>query len=355
MSRLAPADLDRLKDGLIRTLDHWVGQRFPGARRDGPLWRMWNRDGGAGEAFVINRAGPRAGAFHDFYNHEHGGVLDLWMAAIRESDFRRACAEAARYLGDPATLATLEAAPTREQRAKGDADDVARRARLAKRLFLEAEPLAGSMAEAYLLGRGLRVSALPRPPGALRFHPGLRCPETFRDTGELRPAMVAIVTGPDGGQVAIHRTFLARRDARVVKVPDMRNAKRSLGAVAGGFVPLQRGASDRRWPQMPAGEVVHVTEGIEDGLSVALALPSARVIVAISMDNMANLPVPPSGGGYALCAQNDRPETLEKFETVATKLRARCPVAVVRPPEGLKDWNDWAQALARPAATEACA
>lgn len=348
MTRLAAADLDRLKEGLTRALDDWVPRRFPGVAADGrQLWRMYNLDGGAGTGLVINRTGARAGSWHDFFNHAHGSVLDLWMAAIRESDFRKACAEAARYLGDPATLAALEAAPDRPQRERAATDEAEKRRRMATRLFLEARPLAGSPAERYLIGRGLRVGALPRPPGALRFHPGLRCPETFRETGLLRPAMVAMVTGAAGAQIALHRTFLdILPDGRVTKARDMRKAKQSFGPVGGGFIPLSRGGSGRRWPDMPEGEPVHVTEGIEDGLAVALCAPAARVVAAISMDNIAALPVPPSGAGLVLCAQNDRPETLESFARVAEKARARMPALVVRPPQGRKDWADWAQALA---------
>lgn len=365
MARLADADLDRLRDGLTRTLDDWAPKRFPALRRDGELWRMGDIDGTPGQSLVINRRGPRAGSWHDFAAHAHGSVLDLWMAALRLSDFRAACEEAARYLADPAILKALERAPDRARdEAQADAARAAGRAKLVRRLFLEARPLAGSPAEAYLIGRGLAVSRLPRPPGALRFHPALRCPR-WRETGEMRPGMIAIVAGPDGGQVAVHQTFLARGgDGRWRKAPELTKdeVKRSLGPVRGGFIPLARGASGRRWPDMPAGETVHVTEGIEDGLAVALAAPAARVIAGISLSNMANLPTPPSGGGFALCAQNDaKPAAIEGFERVRALLSARCPVIVLRPPAAFKDWAEWAQHLSEAqlaaaiATAEACA
>lgn len=350
VARLDRSELDRLRDGLIATIDHWVPLRFPGARRDGALYRMWDRDGGRGEACVVNRAGARAGQYHDFWAGEHGGVFDLWMRAIRARDFRAALVEAARYLAEPAVLAALERAPDRERRQREGDEDQRRRARAARHLFLEAAPLPGSPAEAYLLGRGLDVSRLPCPPGALRHHPALRCPETHRETGLLRPALVAAVTWPDGSFGALHRTFLERASDGVWrKAGDMRAPKASLGPVGGGLIPLARGASRAPWSRRPAGEDVYVTEGIEDGLAVALALPGARVVAALSLGNFARLPPLADGGRWIFCGQNDDdPHLVERLMAAAAALGG----IVVRPPAGVADWADWARAIreAAPAA-----
>ena len=77
--------------------------------------------------------------------------------------------------------------------------DAARRAARAERCWREAQPIAGTLAERYLRGRGVTV-----PLGeALRFHPAC----WHGPTARRWPAMVARVEGSDG--FAVHRTYLA--------------------------------------------------------------------------------------------------------------------------------------------------
>src|SRR5262249_57871642 len=79
-------------------------------------------------------------------------------------------------------------------------DDAARTA-LALDIWHEARPAPGTLAEKYLVSRGLHLP----PPLTLRFHVGLKHP-----SGGIWPAMVALVTqGADHEALAIHRTFLA--------------------------------------------------------------------------------------------------------------------------------------------------
>ena len=72
---------------------------------------------------------------------------------------------------------------------------------LARRIWGEAVPPAGTLVEAYLRGRGLAL-----PVGApLRFHPA--CPRG----AERWPAMLALMTDPVTGEpCGVHRTFLTR-------------------------------------------------------------------------------------------------------------------------------------------------
>src|SRR5262245_53676645 len=80
--------------------------------------------------------------------------------------------------------------------------DNAKRTEAALVIWQSATPAGGTLAENYLVSRGLYLP----PPPTLRFHPGLKHP-----SGGIWPAMVALVThGGDGKPVGIHRTFLAR-------------------------------------------------------------------------------------------------------------------------------------------------
>ena len=122
---------------------------------------------------------------------------------------------------DPATLAQREA----ERRA-----EAVKRAAQAKRLWLEAQPIAGTVAEAYLRGRGITCE-LPR---TLRFHGAC----WHGPTARRYPAMVAAVQG--SGAAAVHRTYL-RPDGS--GKADIEGDKLMLGATAGGAVRLSDGLS----------------------------------------------------------------------------------------------------------------
>ncbi len=63
----------------------------------------------------------------------------------------------------------------------------------------------------------------------------------------------------------------------------------TLGRSRGGAVNLWRGASGMPIKPAPEGESVHLTEGIEDGLTVAISAPVVRVLAAVSLANMAAL------------------------------------------------------------------
>jgi putative DNA primase/helicase len=85
------------------------------------------------------------------------------------------------------------------------------------------KPVPGIPVETYLASRGIDLP----PPGALRFHSGLRHP-----SGDAWPAMVALVTpGHDGAALAMHCAFLARDGNGKAPVEP---AKMMLGPCGGG-------------------------------------------------------------------------------------------------------------------------
>ena len=141
---------------------------------------------------------------------------------------------------------------------------------------------------------------MPFPLRAVRFHASLWCQEA----GRAYPAMVAPVVDGKGKFLALHRTWLTAGGAKApVATP-----KKVLGRYRGGLIRLWRGgcASDpetgalRQTPRLAevtAPVEVDLTEGIEDGLSVALACPEARVVVAgVALASMAAIRWPPAIG-----------------------------------------------------------
>jgi len=209
------------------------------------------------------------------------------------------------------------------------------------------ERLRETPAAAYLAGRGIDLASLKdsqgcsRQPRALRFHGNC----WNRESGKFWPALLAAVLDPAGGFAAVHRTWLAidsRQPSAVSKAP-LEEPKMTLGRYAGGAIRLWQGASGRPLEQAGPGETVALTEGIEDGLTVAIAKPELRVLAAVHLGNMKNVVLPGAVERVLICADNDGANkgakkglarAVEAFTGQGRK------VLIARPPDGTHDFND---------------
>jgi phage/plasmid primase-like uncharacterized protein len=209
---------------------------------------------------------------------------------------------------DPATIAQRKA----QQRA-----DAEKRATQAKRLWLEAQPITGTIAETYLRGRGITCEL----PETLRFHP--EC--WHGPTARRLPAMVAAVQG--AGLPAVHRTWL---DADGMGKANIDPPKAMLGAVAGGAVRLAVGL----------GPLV-VAEGIETALSLASGLlqTPATVWAALSTSGIRGLHLSPTASRLTIAPDGDAPGR-EAANALAERAHALgWQVSLLPAPDG-RDWND---------------
>lgn len=280
---------------------------LPNGRREGHEWRCGSVQGEAGRSMAVHLAGPRAGVWCDFGGapDDRGDALDLIAAVLFRGDKKQALRWARAWLGidrvDPASIPQQQAAARAKKKRAVDEED--RNRRLGQHMFLSAKPqLAGTWSEIYLRGRGIDFARLGRQPGALRHHDELTHPET----GEVCQGLVAAITAPDGGFLAVHRTFLERlADGRVVKLRGVEDAKLTLGRYAGGCIRLWRGASGKAWRDMPAGEWIVAGEGIEDTATAVMAAPEYRAVVAVSLSNLAGIVLPAAAAGVIILAQND--------------------------------------------------
>jgi hypothetical protein len=194
----------------------------------------------------------------------------------------------------------------------------ARRAEAAHQLWGESQPIDGTLAEAYLRGRGI---ACPSP-DRLRFHP--QC--WHGPSGSRFPAMVALVEGGDG--FAVHRTFL--RPDGTGKAGLAGGDKLMLGATAGGAVRLSGGRSR-----------LAITEGIESGLSLLCGLLAgpATVWAALSTSGMRSLRLPPVAGQLVIACDGDRPGREAAFVLASRANALGWEVSLIDPGAGA-DFND---------------
>jgi len=209
---------------------------------------------------------------------------------------------------NPAELARREA----ERQAEAQ-----RRALRASFCWKEAQPIAGTLAESYLRGRGITC---PLPP-TLRFHPAC----WHGPTATKAPALVALVDGGDG--FAVHRTYLRADGAgKAALDPD----KAMLGAVAGGAVRLTQ-----------AQGPLAVAEGIETALSLACGLlrTPATICAALSTSGMRGLRLPPEAGRLTIAPDGD-PAGRTAAHALAERAHATgWAVSLLPAPDG-RDWND---------------
>lgn len=325
-----------------------AAELLPHGRREGHEWRCGSLAGEAGGSLGVHLAGGKAGIWCDFSTGECGDALDLVAQVLFRGEKREALAWSRAWLGlegaDPAVLAQRaeRAQAQAKRRDEAAAEQAARRSASAFRLWLGAEErIAGTPVDAYLRGRHIALDELGRQPRALRYHPRLWHEPSQRHW----PAMVAAVTDINGHTIAVHRTYLqTHQDGRVTKAP-VEPQKMVLGGYRGGCIRLWRGASGKPLAKAPAGETVDICEGIEDALSVALAMPEARVIAAVSVSNMSTIELPAAIGAVRLWRQNDtEPQAVAAFDRAAESfLRSGRRVLVPELPRDVHDANELLQ------------
>lgn len=353
--------IDAIKQQLCARLDELVKQLFPNATVIDHEWAVGDIHGSPGQSLRIHRGGHKAGWWVDWANRDRdkGDVLTLIAAGACQGDVKAAIPWAVTWLG----LGRLTETQRRDIERKAEASRVRAAADTAKArekmrgaarsLWLGpgSTPIQGTPADRYLMGRRIDIRTLGRAPGALRFHAAVWCAELERKI----PAMLGVIQDAAGWEhISTHRTYLEiQPSGHVIKAPGLKEPKKTLGAYAGGHIPLWRGASGKPWRHGPEAEWVATGEGIEEGLSIALAMPHLRVVSHVSLGNLGEMHVPEHCGGLFIGANNDgKPEPIAALARALERLEARgVPHQVVRPPAEHKDFNDWLRALTAPAVT----
>jgi hypothetical protein len=196
-----------------------------------------------------------------------------------------------------------------------DRDD-ARRTEAALAIWQSAKPALATPIETYLVSRGIHLP----PPGALRFHAGLKHP-----SGGYWPAMVALVTnGREGTPIAIHRTFIVRDGGGKAPVDPQ---KMMFGPCRGGAVRLGT-----------PNDVLMIGEGLETCLA-AMQATGHPAWAALSTSGLRTLDLPADVRDVIVLADgDDAGEAAARDCAWRWKWEGR-RVRIARPPKGL-DFND---------------
>lgn len=345
--------IDRM---LVNKMEALARALAPDGERRGHEWVAKNpaRSDARLGSFSINL---NTGVWKDFSAGDGAKTLPgLGLVAYlaTEGDFSRAITWAKSWLGltdekpDPAVAQKLEAQAKRSRE-----DELRRRqAKLnaAFAIYLDAMPLSGACpGSLYLKARGIEPAGLEegRFPRSLKFHPRITHPH---HEGKV-PALIACqsLEGKPHGFAGIHRIYLAETGGVWGKA-FAKDAKLSLGYQLGASIRIAKGVSKKAIAAAPAGEWVHACEGIEDALSLALAMPGTRVVAAYSLAALGNLSFPPQIGGVVVMGDNDTGNQVaeDALEAACLKLCDRYPVKLARLPDRFKDVNDCLLGKARP-------
>jgi phage/plasmid primase-like uncharacterized protein len=221
-----------------------------------------------------------AGKWTDAATGEHGDLLDVIRESCGLIDFKDVADEARTFLSmphpdpEPERRSHMAKAPTGSPEA-------------ARRLINMAEPISGTLVQAYLRERGITDL---RGTGSLRFHP--RCyyrPDEYSPT-ETWPAMIAAVTDLRDRITGAHRTWLdpLRPDKAPIDTP-----RRAMGDLLGNAVRFGGG-----------GEVMAAGEGIETVLSIR-QIAELPIMAALSAAHLAAVPFPDTLRRLYIVRDND--------------------------------------------------
>ena len=313
--------------------------------------------------------GDAAGAFKDFTDPDYtkGDIFGLvaYLNGALPTDFDKGRAWLEDFLG-LATLSPAEreaAQRARERRRRESEEARASRKRwsvgAAGRAWTSGrKPLPGSPAWTYLKARGIDLDQVATYAGDLRWGP---C-EYFMGAeyvveplpgggvnrrkvrpGPILPAIFTPLRDAGGTLQALHYTFLRPDGSGKAEVE---KPKLIWPQQVGLVMRIANGAGNHSPEEAEAlGESCDLvlTEGLEDGLSVALACPDLRVWGCASLSNIAHAPIArPCVDAVLVAAQNDfgnptAQATLARAEEALA--RHGKPIVRLPAPTG-KDLND---------------
>ncbi len=206
----------------------------------------------------------------------------------------------------------------------------------AKAMWLAAKPLnANCPVTMYLQHRGIDLASTFVKANAIRFSPAMK----HGESGLSCQCMIAAMSDASGQIVAVHRTWLRFIDPHFEvsnfsikacghwdKAP-LAPPRKIWPAFTGSVIRIHKGSS-KLSPEAAekkglSGPCV-ITEGVEDGLAIAISRPDLRVWAAGSLGNLANVPRLPCVSEFIVCQDNDwgKPQAEQQFNRAIRSLGA---------------------------------
>jgi hypothetical protein len=339
-------EIKEIANGQCRAI---VMHLLPNGRENCGYWEVGSIEGEPGQSLKINLGGASRGqcgrisARRRARKERAGNILQLIAAVKFGHDIGKALKWARSWLGldnlDPNRLATEKAKASRAARANLEAAAEQPRRIAAARCSSTSRPSrcrARSPKPTY--ARGGSISAPPARGAGLAQVPSrvLLRRDAIEAAGDGRGR------GQSRGPAYRHAPHLSPR--RRQGQGDGARGEEGARQISGRLHPAWKGEHDCPMAELPPGTPIYVSEGIEDGLSVALARPSLRVIAAISLSNLGALELPPSCPIYILGQRDEKMRAIEAFAAAVARLQDKGhEVFLIFPPQGVKDYNELLQ------------
>jgi hypothetical protein len=288
-----PGEIDRIKRS--NPITEVVGRYVTWDKKKSRKGDMWACCPFHGEKSPSFHADDKRGIYKCFSCGAAGDVIEFIQQHNHVS-----FAEAVRILGGQASAAVdpeqerrmrARRAQQQAQREGEQKVEATKRAASARSIFDSAVPVAGTLAERYLIGRGIGKCTWPT---TLRYANGI---DYDLEPGLILPALVCAATDKDDRMRAVWRIYLDRETGGKAKVE---NAKLGKGPAAGCAVRLG-----------PAAETIKVCEGVETGLAIreigSTVGDTRPVWCALSTSGMAGLEVPETVRRVLIYYDDDMP------------------------------------------------
>lgn len=193
---------------------------------------------------------------------------------------------------------------------------------LARSIWQEAKPIADTLGERYLRGRGILG---PLPP-SLRFAwtPLWHDRKTGR-TGPRMPGVICACQDGNGRITGVQRILLDRSGAKAA----IKRPKRNIGQVWGGALRLAA-----------VGPTIILCEGPEDGLSLAMRYPDLPVWVTLGTGGLSQVVLPDIVREVILGGDNNAPGRAAVARAQEAYIAQHRGVTPLFPPPTYEDFND---------------
>lgn len=359
MSRFAIA-----KDHVLGSLETIVSELLHAKQkfRRRSLWNVRNpfRPQSKEDQMVVWLTGARRGAWKDFVSGDAGDAIDLVAFGLQghvDAETRMAAVE---WIEDRFGLKTMDkarrdqlAAEARSKQVAAEATDQKRRKSSidrARKFFYACHPtVTGTPAAVYLASRNVPVETVPNLARSLRYRRD--CEYWLQGTRPRHPSMIAAMVDVRGKIGACHYTFLKPDGSdKAGLVPDGQSKakdKMMFPETAGLVIRLTNGPSGLSAEEAIAQGVTGIcglVEGIEDGLSAAIAAPELRMWSCGSLSGFRTVPDHAAVSGWIVFKDNDwgKRQAQEQFDLAIARLKSfGKPVEIVSmPADWGKDVND---------------
>lgn len=347
--------IDEISNALradVLSLCHAIGLQGKVEHNDFVAYNPTRNDKNLG-SFRICIRGAKQGVWCEFASNERGDPIDLINYCLfnNSSNKHEAIEWAKSFLGIGTGRVTLKQIRKRaeeqcracEEQQKAENENFRR---YAGKIFWQAQPsIKDTPAELYFKARGIDFNVLKKQPHSIRFAPECFF-ERHKSTGLklYMPAIVTAIHNANNEFVGVHRTFLEQ-----VNGVWRRKTKKVLGSFAGGAIRLWRGKTAAPIGKLNTlknldeiDETLIICEGIEDGLSIAMACPEYRIWTSISVSNLQNIEIPKGINQVIIAGDVDGDEAIatKQVNLAAENFMRAGKIVKIARPQNAHDFND---------------